>query len=381
MSSESLLLWLGLMVVLLAINAFFVAIEFALVALRPSRVQELVDAGNSTARVVQHLQENIDTSVSGAQLGITFASLALGWVVEPSIQEVMRLVLGIIPGMDGVEVPHGVALVVSLLLMSALHVVIGEQVPKCAALRLAEPMALSLARPFALYCRFAWVVIRGLDACTNACLRVMGIKKPSDTDFSGHSSGELEIIFDQSELAGEIHPRENEMLKAVFNLDELTAGQMMVPRAKMDCIDRHMCLRDAIAVASKTKHSKLPVLDVAKDTVVGVLYARDMFDLMHAYMQSGSKTAMVIVPTNTKVSRLIRPVYRIEPSMKARDLLDGMRKRNVQIAIVQDEQQRPLGLLTMEDIVEHIVGEIYDEYDKPPQPPQSTEPKQEGSNP
>lgn len=363
MSTDT-LLWFGLLVLLIAVNAFFVAIEFALVALRPSRVQEMIDSGNSTAHVLQRLQQNIDTSVSGAQLGITFASLALGWVCEPTIHSALTYLLGLIPGMHHVNVPDGVAMAASLLIASGIHAVLGEQVPKCTALRLTESVALILCRPFSMYCRVMWPMIAALDWVTARCLRLLGIKKP-EHDHAVHTADELEILFDQSEQAGEIHPRENEMLKGVFDLQELTAEKIMVPRQRMDCIDRRLSLRDAFAVASKTKHSKLPVLDGA-DRVIGVLYAKDLFDVIQSHMQKVSPAVMVMIPDTVRLDTLARKCYRIKPSKTAREILDGMRRRNVQIAIVQDDQHRAIGLVTMEDIVEHLVGEIHDEHDKVP---------------
>jgi putative hemolysin len=361
MSSDT-LLWFGILAALLACNAFFVAIEFALVALRPSRVQELVDSGNATALVLQKLQQNINTSVSGAQLGITFASLAVGWVCEPSIRQLLMWLVGLIPGVGHINIPEGVAMAASLLVMSGIHAVIGEQVPKCTVLNIPEKAALLLCRPFALYCRIMWPMIAALDWVTARCLRLLGVKKP-EHEHGVHTPNELEILFDQSEEAGEIDSRDNEMLKGVFELNELTAEQVMVPRQKMDCIDRRLSLRDAFTVASKTKHSKLPVLD-GSDRVVGVLYAKDLFDIIQSHMQATAPAMMVVIPNTVRLDSLVRKVYRIKRDKTARAILDGMRKRNVQIAIVEDDDKKVVGLVTMEDVVEHLVGEIHDEHDK-----------------
>jgi CBS domain containing-hemolysin-like protein len=362
--SSDIWLWFGIFAALLACNAFFVAIEFALVATRPSRVQELIDSGNAAASVVQRLQQNINTSVSGAQLGITFASLAIGWVCEPSIRELLEWLVALIPGFGTVHIPNGVAMGAALFVASAIHAVIGEQVPKCTALRMPERAALVLCRPFSMYCRVMWPMIVSLDWLTAGVLRLVGIKRPTH-EHAVHSADELEILFDQSEQAGEIDARSNEMLKGVFDLDEVTAEQFMVPRAKMDCIDRRLTLREAFAVASKTKHSKLPVLD-GPDRVIGVLYAKDLFDVIQSHMQSVSQAVTVTIPSKFNLAPLVRKPYRIKPDKTARAILDGMRKRNVQIAIVTDDQNRVLGLVTMEDIMERLVGPISDEHDKMP---------------
>jgi CBS domain containing-hemolysin-like protein len=361
------LLYVGALVALLAANAFFVAIEFALVALRPSRIQELIDSGNSHARIVQKLQKNMDLSVSAAQLGITVASIALGLVCEPAVHHFLVWAVGLIAG-DGYHIPDGVALAVSLVAMSALHVVIGEQVPKVTALRLPETVALLMCRPFDIYCRVTWPFTKALDWMTGVCLRLVGIQKKAEHESVVHSADELEILFEQSEQAGELHPRETEMLKGVFDLDELSAEQIMVPRARMDCVDRTSSLRDAFAMVSRTKHSRIPVTD-GHDRVIGVLYSKDLFDVVHSHMQTVSPAVMVVLPSTQRLEPLIRKVYRVAPTMHAREVLDGMRKRNVQIAIVQDEQQRAVGMVTMEDILERLVGEIRDEHDKITPPP------------
>lgn len=363
-------LWIAFMLALVASNAFFVAIEFALVAVRPSRVQELVDSGNATARVLQHLQKNINTSVSGAQLGITLASLALGWVCEPSIHEVINWLLHLIPGTENFDLPTGVGMGLSLLAMSAFHAVLGEQVPKCTALRMPETAALLLCRPFSMYCRVVWPMIKALDFVTGVCLRLLHVKPPAD--HNAHSPDELEILFEQAEQAGELHPRETEMLKGVFSIDRLTAEEIMVPRARVDYIDRKLSLRDALTAASKTKHSKLPVVDGATDRVLGVLHTKDLFDVIQGHTQQVAPAVMVVIPNTVRIDKLIRKVYRIKPNMVGREILDGMRKRNVQIAIVQTDDGKAVGIVCMEDIVERLVGDINDEHDKPaPNPPPS----------
>lgn len=371
MSTETLLIQLAIMVALLAINAFFVAIEFALIALRQSRVQELVDEGNSTALVIQKLQQNIDYSVSGAQLGITFASLALGIVSEPAIHAVITLVVGFIPGMQGAEPPAGMGIVVSLLIMSVLHVVLGEQVPKCASLRVTEPVAMALARPFALYCRIVRPLIWLLERMTNGVLRLLGMRKQSEAEGQVHSAVELEILIDQSQEAGEIQPRESEMLKAVFALEQLTVAEVMVPRARMDAIDRRTSLRDALTIANKTKHSKLPVVDGATGKVTGILHVRDLFDVIDTHAQVHADATTVTVPKSVSLEKLVRDVYRVQATRKARDVLEGMRKRKVQVAIVDDDKDGVLGFVTMEDLLEHLVGDIYDEFDHKPTKPQA----------
>lgn len=215
-----------------------------------------------------------------------------------------------------------------------------------------------------MYCKVVWPLIWLLDRMTNACLNLVGVRKHSESEAQVHSAVELEILFDQSQEAGELHPREAEMLKGVFALDHLTAAEVMVPRAHMDSIDRNISLRDALAVANKTKHSKLPVTDATTGKVVGVLHVRDLFAVIDTHAQAQADATTVTVPKSVTLDKLVRDVYRIAGTVKARDVLDGMRKRKVQVAIVQDDAQGVLGLVTMEDVLEHLVGDIFDEYDK-----------------
>jgi CBS domain containing-hemolysin-like protein len=356
MDDGPLLLWLSIMLLFLVINGLFVAVEFALISMRKTRIQELLDEGHWQAPLLHKLKSNINLSVSGMQLGITLASLALGWIGEHSIYEVVKAALNWIPGLTGLEPPQGVGIAVSLLTLSLLHVVLGEQVPKVLALHMPERMLMLLARPYDIYARLMFPIIWLMNRLTELCLRVFGIKSSDHDEASIHTAEELEIIIDASHAAGELDDRDTDLLKRVFDMRELTAENVMIPRARMDCIEDIASLGEAVRFASKTKHSKLPVYRGSVEKVVGVLHTRDLFDLIAKPFDQ---------PANP-LRAIIRPVHVVRKDVPARTVLDDMRSRRIQMAIVTDEDDRLLGLVTMEDLLEKLVGDIYDEYDKLP---------------
>ncbi len=369
MSLVTLLLWLLAMAVLVLVNAFFVATEFALVASRKSRIQELAEDGHPVAPLVQRLQKDIDASVSGTQLGITFASLSLGWVGEHSVHELVKMVLGIIPGMQGVEPPLGLGFAVAFMFLSSFHVVFGEQVPKFLSLRLPEKMVMYLAPPFRLYCKLAWPFIWLMNRTAGFILKLMGVPKPSGEPYVALSAEELEILIDSSYQAGELNARETDLLKRVLDMKDLSVEQVMIPRKRMDCVSDQITLSDLLAVASKTKHSKLPVYKGNLDQIAGILNTKDLFDL---WCQTAGVTACSPdakrVGKDFNLWRLLRPAFIVSKTARASTLLDDLRSRKIQMAVVVDESRKTVGLVTMEDLLEQLVGEIYDEYDKQPAP-------------
>ena len=359
MSAGGIVLWLLVMALFLLLNAFFVATEFALVASRRSRIQEMVDGGHSLASVVQKLQQDIGRSVSGTQLGITLCSLGLGWVADHSINHVVSLLLGLIPGLDGVVVPPGVGVVISFLLLSSLHVVIGEQVPKFLSLSIPEKVALKVAPIFRVYCTIAWPFIWLMDKLAVGILRLLGVRKPSsDEAHMAHSPDELEILFEASQKAGELGERETDLLKRVLDLRDLHMDEVLIPLAKLDAVGVDLKLPALLKVISKTKHSRLPLYRGSVDNIVGVLYTRDLFDWWQSTLADPARATREFNP-----EKFMRPAFLVQRSHKASALLDDMRKRKVQIAIVKDGE-KTVGLVTMEDLLEELVGEIYDEYDK-----------------
>lgn len=368
MDIGSVVMYLAVMILFLALNAFFVATEFALVASRRSRIQELIDEGQTTAQTVQKLQEDIGTSVSGTQLGITLCSLALGWVGENAFSGSISLLLSHIPGVGPISLPHGIGIFISFMLLSTTHVVLGEQVPKFVALRIPERLSLWVAPIFRLYSRVAWPLIWTMNRSAELILKLMGIPKPAPDQHLVHSAEELEMLIEASRQAGELGDRETNLLKNVLEMRELTMDQVLVPVSRMDAVSSKLSLVELLAVVSKTKHSKLPVYLGSINNIVGILNTRDLFDWWLGVMQKaqGNPEVWKRQVQEFSIQKLLRRAYFVLKTDKASTLLDDLRKRKIQLAIVKEEDSgKTVGLITMEDLIEELVGEIYDEYDRP----------------
>ncbi len=366
MTLGALALWLLVMVLLVLLNAVFVATEFSLVATRKSRIKELVDEGRPGALLVQKLQEDMDASVSGTQLGITLSSLALGWVGENSIQELVHLVLGAIPGAAHLHAPSGIGFVVSFFILSSLHVVVGEQVPKFLALRLQEKVALRVCYVFRIYTRIMWPLIWMLNGLAGLLLRMIGFSRTKDGHASVHTAEELQILIEASEEAGELEPAESDILMRTLDLKDLTITSIMVNLDQMDCVDVDIPLKKLLAKIVRTKHSRLPVYRDHKDQIIGVLHTRDVIGLWNKSLP----------PSACVVEQLMRPVLRVHRDAKAGAVLEQMRKEQVQLVVMVDppapgskrDYEAAVGMVTMENLVEQVVGPIQDEDDPKPKP-------------
>lgn len=358
MSIVSLALWLLAVVLILLLNAFFVATEFALVASRRSKIKEMVEEGHPIAPVVQKLQTDIGTSVSGTQLGITLCSLALGMVGEEAFNVLINLVLRLfVPDAATFELPHGIGVAISFLLLSSLHVVIGEQIPKFLALRIPERLIIMTAPFFRIYSRLAWPLIWTMDRVAEFCLRLMGIPKPEAEHHLVHSAEELEIIFEASSKAGELGDRETDLLKRVLEMRDRTAEQVMVKVDKMDAVPVNASLASVLKLVIRKKHSKIPVYKDNVDNMVGILNTPELLVWWSANLSNKDAAAQF------KLEKMLRPVYHVGAEEKATVLLDELRKRKIQIAVVKNAEKKTVGIVTLEDLLEELVGEIYDEYD------------------
>jgi len=269
MSLGEVLFWLALTALFIILNGLFVAIEFALVALRRSRVHEMVEQRKPLSGVIQKLQKNMDTSIAGAQLGITVASLAIGWLGEHALTDALGNAINSIPGLANVYIPPGTGFVISFLILSVLHVVIGEQVPKFWALQLPEWTCRMLAVPFKFFCWLTYPLIWFMNLLARCVLAMLRIEKAKEGEHSAHTAEELEILFEASRKAGELKAQETDLLKRTLELADLTVKEIMVPRTKMDAISDDLSLRDVLSVVARTKHGKLPVFRGSSDRIHG----------------------------------------------------------------------------------------------------------------
>lgn len=345
------------MIAILAINGVFVAAEFALVAMRNSRIQELLEEGHPSAKLLKRLKDNIDLSVSGMQLGITLASIALGWIGEHSILEVVKSILSIIPGLTGFQPPAGIGIGISFLLLGMMHAVLGEQVPKVIALRMSERVILLLARPYDIYSRVTYPLIWLMHRLTHAVLWIIGMRSTDSHAGQVHSAEELEIIIDESCEAGELGDRETDLLKRVLDMRELTLEQVMVPVKEVDVLPVNMGLAGILKLVKRKKHSKIPVYEGTVDNVIGILNTPDLFDWFLLGVNSGKEGIK-----SFKLRNILRPAHHALATGAASKLLDELRQQKVQIAVVKNDAGKTVGMLTLEDLLEQLVGEIEDEY-------------------
>ena len=373
MSFGPILLGLALLFAFLILNGLFVAFEFAIIALRKSRLEELVKNGKSGAERVQKLHKQLDRTIAGAQLGITLASLALGWLGDHSILPLIQSAMSTIPGVAEMHLPAGLGVAISFIILSLLHVVVGEQVPKTMGLRAPERMSFLLSGPFRIFCFITAPLVWLMNAFTWLLLKPFGMTKANHEESQLPSPAEFQILFEESVKAGTLGKQESDFLKRALELKAVTLKEVMVPRTRMDCLEDGMGLVDMMAVASRTKHSKLPVYRITRDNVIGILNTRDLHDLFYAYLKRGPLTPVATAgtanpaagPKPFRLSDYVRKAYFVPDTMLASTLLEQMKERKLQMAVVIDEFGATVGIVTLEDLLEQLVGEIWDEYDTP----------------
>ncbi|MDQ5935418.1 MAG: HlyC/CorC family transporter [Cyanobacteriota bacterium erpe_2018_sw_21hr_WHONDRS-SW48-000092_B_bin.40] len=370
MSTDTLLLFLLFLVLAVAINGLFVAFEFALVSMRRSRVQELIDNGIGSARTVSRLQQDMDETISGAQVGITLASLVLGWIGEPAIHELLSRAALLVPAeIDLSYIPpsffSGLALALSFIFLSLLHVVLGEQVPKGIALRFPERLLLLFARPFLLYRQITFPLIWIFTRLAKFVLRAIGVTKTANHE-PVHSADELSMIIDGSLEAGELDHTVTEVLQKALDLQDATVGELMIPLDKVDMVEQNTSFKAVLELANDSKHSRLPIYAGERTKIVGLLSTKDLFEVIERKINS--------LPLEAKLGSLAhdftlaehqRSILRVTAGVRASSLLHWFLIRRMPMALVMDDPETKVsvGIITLEDLLERLVGEINDEYD------------------
>ncbi len=344
--------------VLIGLNGFFVAAEFALVSVRRSRVEELVALGSSRALHLQNVLKDLDRYIAGTQVGITLASLALGWLGEPLLARGLESMITSIPG---VEVPpvvlHSLSFALAFLAITVLHVVLGELVPKSLAIQNPEKVSLAIGRTMSVIVVILHPLIWSLNGIGNRVLKMLGIG-PAGELHNVHSVEELQILVQQSHEAGMLDETERQVLERSFRFAELTAKDIMVRRIDLVALDLDEP-RDALLEKAATSiHSRLPCYVDSLDTIVGILYIHDIFRAYHHNT----------LPKDLRV--LCRPVLAVPEGIHLDDLLDFFQENHTQIAIVVDEHGGTAGVVTFEDLVEEVTGEIRDEFESEEEYPQ-----------
>ncbi len=341
---------LGVVVLVLA-NGFFVAAEYALVSVRPSRVEELRQQGRAGARSVQKALERLDRFIAATQLGVTVASLSLGWLGEPAVSGLLDPLLALLPAGWASAASHTLSALLAFVAITFVEVVVGELMPKAVALQHAEGIALMVAQPMRLigtvFNPFIWVV----NSTGNFLLRLLGLE-PAGGQESIHSEEELRLLVRESGKGGAMPVSQTDMLDAVFDFGDLTASQAMVPRTEMIAVAADASLDDLIQCASKHPFSKFPVYEGDLDHIVGVAHVKDLVRVQHSERRAAT------------VRGLLREALFVPDTIRLDALLQQFRVRRQHIAIVLDEYSGTAGLVTLDDLMERIVGEVADPFDK-----------------
>ncbi|HJZ46253.1 MAG TPA: hemolysin family protein [Roseiflexaceae bacterium] len=349
---------------LVAMNGFFVAAEFALVGARRTRLEQMAAAGNSTAALSRRMQDDLDRYIAAAQLGITLASLALGWIGESTIAELVdppieALVIWLLGNLAIAEplaltVSHAVGIAVSFFIITTLHIVLGEQAPKVFAIRAPEQTSLFIAQPLAIFNRLFSLVIRFLDWATETVLKLFGISG-SGGHSKVHSAAELRLLVEESGEAGVLDEDEQEMLINVFAFADRPAYQAMIPRTEVVTIDHDACVRDFLDRFAATGHTRFPVLGPGGvDDVQGIISAKELLLMLR------DSTFTLDQP----ITPLIRDAFFTPETKRIGDLLQELRDKHIRMAILIDEYGGMAGAVTMEDLVEEIVGDLNDDLER-----------------
>ena len=344
---------------LVALNGFFAATEFSLVAVRLSRIRQLVAKGSVRARVVEGLLGDLHRVVSGVQLGITLTSLAIGALGEVTLAKAIQSLLPAHSGMRAVFLIHGIALACALALLSALHVVIGELVPKTISLARPERIALLVAVPFRWFLNTFRLAINVLDGASSAIVKALGVSV-APTHGVAHSTEELQIQIQQARERGLLAPGEEKFILSAIELSQIQVREIMVPRPDMHTLPIESSLDDVMRAFATTQRSRLPVYRGSLDHVVGFVHIKDM---MWVLLDRERRLEENVPAPPFDLRRVLREVLIVPETKPASELLLELRTRRVGLAMVLDEFGSILGLVTIEDIVEQMVGEIHDEFD------------------
>ncbi len=346
--SPSILLGLGAVVVLVLANAFFVAAEFALVGARKTRLDELGRA-DGKARLARRAVQSLDRYISATQLGITLASLGLGWIGEPALASLIDGIFGWLPDSAAAIATHTVASIIAFSIITVLHIILGELVPKALALLYPEAVAGWVAAPLM---GFAWIMalpIALLNGTANRLLRVMRINPPGETERL-HSPEEIRMLVEQSTEGGSLLRQDARLLEGVFEFSEKTAQEVMTPRTQVIALEADMTVERAADEVAAAGRSRYPVFTDSLDEITGVVHAKDILAALRAR------------PGRT-VREIMRPPLFVPGTREVEDVLADMKRLKTHLAVVLDEYGGTAGLVTMEDLLEEIVGPIYDEYD------------------
>ncbi len=334
---------------LLFVNGFFVAAEFSLVKVRKTRLEQLCNEGNSNAKRALKLVNDVNKMLAAAQLGVTIASIALGWVAEATIVQLIEPIFKMIFTSHSVITAHAVAVPISFVLVTYFHVLLGEQLPKCISLRHPETLALLISTPMDVFITvfkpFVWLLEVSGNKILAAC------HANSEDASLVHSTEELDMLVDASYNEGVLNETEAEMLHNMFKFSDLMAKQVMIPRTDMVCIPNDISFEELNKVAMENQYTRYPVYEENIDKILGFIHVKDLYSL-------------AMTKENYSMKKIIRPLMLVPETMTLDNLVIEFKKRHLQMAVVIDEFGGTSGLITLEDVLEEIIGDVQDEFDE-----------------
>lgn len=348
--AQSIYFNLFVVVLLILANSFFVASEFAMVKVRKTRLEQLASEGNSTAKLALKMTEDINGMLAAAQLGITIASVGLGWVGAKTIADILHKVLIVILPFADESFCLWLSVPISFILITYFEVLLGEQIPKCVALQNAEKATLMVARPMKLTMIILKPFVWFLATCGDKILELF--KLNSCENQLVHTTEELDMLVDASYNEGVLNETEAEMLHNMFKFSDLTAKQVMIPRTDMMCIETITPLDEIRKLTIENQYTRYPVYEESIDKILGFLHVKDLYSKM---LENNG---------DVNIQELLRPIMLIPETMTLDNLIIEFRKRKSQIGIVVDEFGGTSGLITLEDVLEEIIGEVQDEFDE-----------------
>ncbi len=344
---------------LVGVNAFFAAAEFSLVAVRLSRVRQLVEKGDARAKIVEGLLSDLSRVVSGVQVGITLASLSLGYLGEITLAGILSPLVEAIPRPWAAVIAHGVALVIAFGLLTVLQVVLGELVPKSLSLARAERVALIIARPFHWFLNtFRWAIDL-LDGSAEKIVRALGIVSPHSHTLV-RSTEELQVMIQQAQDRGLLPAAEVKFIQAAMELGQVQVREVMVPRPDVHALPAAASVEDTMKMFATTQRSRIPVYEGSLDHILGFVHIKDMIWIL---LDRARRAEEHLPPVEFQLRNMLRDVLIVPETKPVSELLVEFRSRRTGLAMVVDEFGSILGLATLEDILEQMVGEIHDEFD------------------
>ncbi|MBX0356624.1 hemolysin family protein [Halobacillus sp. Nhm2S1] len=331
---------------LILLTAFFVASEFAIVKVRKTRLESKAAEGHKKAENAIRVVSDLDYYLSACQLGITITALGLGWLGEPTLEVLLR------PLFDQIALPEGLthtlSFVIAFFVITFLHVVLGELAPKTMAIQKAESITLLLSRPLMLYSKLMYPLIWLLNGSANIFVRMLGFQTARESD-EVHSEEELRHILTKSYQKGEINRSEYTYVDRIFEFDNRTAKEIMIPRTEMAVLDVRQSVTNAVREVKHNRYTRYPVIDSSKDEIIGIIHMKEL-------LYDDAENQSTLRP-------FLRPVMKVFENIPIHDLLVKMQKDHTHMAVLIDEYGGTSGIVTVEDILEEIVGEIRDEFD------------------